>query len=177
MENPFSPGCFDNGGKPVNDALIPELELLAFSFLSGAICFFVYDLLLVLRIFFRPVGLFEKTEDILYWLAASFFVFSVIYIKNSGVIRAYSIAGMLVGMLLYRAIMRDRMTAFAVKKSNSIKKWFSRKAEPIRKKKLELQTKRRQSKIEKKEQKKVRKELRKKKKERRKCREKRKKKE
>lgn len=152
----------------MNDALIPELELLAFSFLSGVICFLAYDLLLVLRIFFRPVWLLEKTEDILYWLAASFFVFSVIYIKNSGVIRAYSIAGMLVGMLLYRLIMRDRLTAFAERKSNSIKKWFRKKVEPIRKKKLELQTKREQSKIEKKEQRKAKKERRKKKRERRK---------
>ena len=81
----------------MNDAVIPELELLAFSFLSGVICFFAYDLLLVLRIFFRPSWLFEKAEDILYWLAASIFVFSVIYVKNSGVIRAYSVFGMLAG--------------------------------------------------------------------------------
>lgn len=175
MESPFSPGCFDSGGKPVNDALIPELELLAFSFLSGVICFFAYDLLLVLRIFFRPVWLLEKTEDILYWLAASFFVFSVIYIKNSGVIRAYSIAGMLIGMLLYRAVMRDRLTAFAVRRSDAVKKWFHKKTEPIRKKKLELQKKRGQSKIEKKEQKKARKEQKKKKRERRKRSEKKKK--
>lgn len=149
----------------MNDAVIPELELLAFSFLSGVICFFAYDLLLVLRIFFRPSWLIEKAEDILYWLAASVFVFSVIYVKNSGVIRAYSVLGMLAGMILYRLLMRDRITAFATKRSDVIRKWFKKKTEPIRKKKLELKNKRRQGKIERKEQKRLRKQKKKKRRE------------
>ncbi len=145
----------------MNDAVIPELELLVFSFLSGVICFFAYDLLLVLRIFFRPSWLFEKAEDILYWLAASIFVFSVIYVKNSGVIRAYSVFGMLAGMILYRVLMRDRLTAFSEKRSDAIRKWFKKKTEPIRKKKMELKNKRRQVKIEKKEQKNLKRQKRK----------------
>ncbi len=141
----------------MNDAVIPELELLAFSFLSGIICFFGYDLLLVLRIFFRRSLILEKLEDILYWLAASIFVFSVIYKKNSGVIRGYSIAGMLAGMLLYRAVVKGRLTQAAQRRSDRIRKWFRNKTEPIRKKRMELQNKRKQVKIKKEEQKKNRK--------------------
>ncbi len=152
----------------MNEAVIPELELLAFSFLSGIICFFGYDLLLVLRIFFRRSLLLEKVEDILYWLAASIFVFSVIYEKNSGVIRAYSIFGMLAGMVLYRALMRTRLTQAAAKRSERIRKWFKNKMEPLRKKRLELQNKRKQSKIEKKEKKRSRKQKKKEEKEKRK---------
>ncbi|MDE7211593.1 MAG: spore cortex biosynthesis protein YabQ [Lachnospiraceae bacterium] len=152
----------------MNEAVIPELELLAFSFLSGIICFFGYDLLLVLRIFFRRSLLLEKVEDILYWLAASIFVFSVIYEKNSGVIRAYSIFGMLAGMVLYRALMRTRLTQAAAKRSERIRKWFKNKMEPLRKKRLELQNKRKQSKIEKKEKKRSRKQKKKEKQEKRK---------
>ncbi len=152
----------------MNEAVIPELELLAFSFLSGIICFFGYDLLLVLRIFFRRSPLLEKVEDILYWLAASIFVFSVIYEKNSGVIRAYSILGMLAGMVLYRAVMRTRLTQAAAKRSERIRKWFKNKMEPLRKKRLELQNKRKQSKIEKKEKKRSRKQKKKEEKEKRK---------
>ncbi|MDE6875976.1 MAG: spore cortex biosynthesis protein YabQ [Lachnospiraceae bacterium] len=141
----------------MNDAVIPELELLAFSFLSGIICFFGYDLLLVLRIFFRRSLILEKLEDILYWLAASIFVFSVIYKKNSGVIRGYSIAGMLAGMILYRAVVKGRLTQAAQRRSDRIRKWFRNKTEPIRKKRMELQNKRKQVKIKKEEQKKNRK--------------------
>lgn len=136
----------------MNDAVIPELELLAFSVLSGALCFFGYDLLLVLRIFFKRAVILEKAEDILYWLAASVLVFSVIYEKNSGIIRGYSIAGMLAGMLFYRGAAKERLTQAAQKRSDRIKNWFRRKIEPIQKKKRELQNKRKQSKIEKKEQ-------------------------
>lgn len=141
----------------MNDAVILELELLAFSFLSGIICFFGYDLLLVLRIFFRRSLILEKLEDILYWLAASIFVFSVIYKKNSGVIRGYSIAGMLAGMILYRAVVKGRLTQAAQRRSDRIRKWFRNKTEPIRKKRMELQNKRKQVKIKKEEQKKNRK--------------------
>lgn len=134
----------------MNDAVIPELELLAFSVLSGAFCFLGYDLLLVLRIFFKRAVILEKAEDILYWLAASVLVFSVIYEKNSGIIRGYSIAGMLGGMLLYRAAAKERLTQAALRRSDRIRKWFRRKTEPIQKKKMELQNKRKHDKVERK---------------------------
>ncbi len=137
----------------MNDAVVSELELLIFSFLSGIICFFGYDLLLVQRIFFRRSLILEKIEDILYWLAASVFVFSVIYKKNSGVIRSYSVVGMLAGMLLYRAVVGGRMTKAAARKSGQVRKWFRDKMEPLKKKKIELKNKRKQSKIKRKEQK------------------------
>lgn len=141
----------------MNDAVIPELELLAFSILSGALCFLGYDLLLVLRIFFKRAVILEKAEDILYWLIASVLVFSVIYEKNSGIIRGYSIAGMLAGMLLYRAVAKERMTQAAQKRSDSIRKWFRKKLEPIQKKKRELQNKRKHDKMRKREQRRGRK--------------------
>lgn len=156
----------------MNEAVIPELELLIFSFLSGFICFFGYDLLLVFRIFFRRSLILEKMEDILYWLAASVFVFSVIYEKNSGVIRSYSIAGMLAGMLLYRAIVRGRLTGAAARRSDRIRKWFKNKMEPLKKKRLELKNKRRQSKIKRKGQKQQREQKKREEKEKRKARKK-----
>lgn len=68
---------------------------------------------------------------------------------------------MLAGMILYRVLMRDRLTAFSEKRSDAIRKWFKKKTEPIRKKKMELKNKRRQVKIEKKEQKNLKRQKRK----------------
>lgn len=134
----------------MNDAVIPEIQLLVFSILAGILCFFGYDLLLVSRVFFRRPLLIEKIGDILYWCAASVLVFSMIHQKNSGVIRGYSVAGMLAGMILYRAIAKERLVSGARRLVEKIEKWGKEKLEPFRKKKLELKNKRKQAKIEKK---------------------------
>ena len=134
----------------MNDAVIPEIQLLLFSVLAGILCFLGYDLLLVLRAFLKRAVLFEKIEDVLYWGVASVLVFSMIHQKNSGVIRGYSIIGMLSGMILYRMVMKDRLVQKAQCLAKKIGKWGRKKLEPLRKKKKELQNKRKQIKIERK---------------------------
>ncbi len=137
----------------MNEAVIPELELLLFSVLSGAASFCGYDILLVVRAFLRRHTVLEKLFDLLYWGTASVLVFSMIHKKNSGVIRAYSILGMLAGMIVYRLIMKDRLVEGARKSAERLRKWWFRKWEPIKNKKKELKIKRKQVKIEKQEKK------------------------
>lgn len=132
----------------MNDAVIPEMELLAFSVAAGGLCFLGYDLLLVLRTFLKRPMLLEKAEDIIYWTIASVLVFSMIHQKNSGVIRGYSIAGMLAGMLTYRGIMKERLVLGAGCLAKKIGKWGRKRLEPLKKRKKELQNKRKQIKIE-----------------------------
>lgn len=137
-------------GIDMNDAVIPEIQLLLFSVLAGIFCFLGYDLLLVFRAFLKRPLLIEKIEDVLYWCAASILVFSMIHQRNSGVIRGYSIAGMLAGMIVYRAAVKDRLVLGAQRIAKKLGKWGKKKLEPLRKKKKELQIKRKQVKIEKK---------------------------
>lgn len=137
----------------MNEAVLPELELLLFSVLSGAASFCGYDILLVVRAFLKRHTVLEKLFDLLYWGVASVLVFSMIHKKNSGVIRAYSILGMLAGMIVYRLIMKDRLVEGARKSADRLRKWWFRKWEPIKNKKKELKIKRKQVKIEKKEKK------------------------
>ncbi|MDE7297507.1 MAG: spore cortex biosynthesis protein YabQ, partial [Lachnospiraceae bacterium] len=92
--------------------------------------------------------LWEKLFDLLYWGSASVLVFSMIHEKNSGVIRGYSVLGMLAGMIFYRLAAKDRLVLGAQRRSEKLRKWCSAKWEPVRKKKKELQNRRKQSKIE-----------------------------
>ncbi len=135
----------------MNEAVIPELELLLFSVLAGALSFAGYDILLVIRAFFRQSWVLEKLFDLLYWGCASVLVFSMIHEKNSGVIRGYSVLGMLAGMIAYRLAAKDRLVLGAQRRAEKLRKWCFKKWEPVRKKKKELQIRRRQSKIERRE--------------------------
>lgn len=134
----------------MNDAVIPELQLLACSILAGLLCFFFYDLLLVVRIFLRKPLLLDKLEDVLYWCAASILVFVMIYRNNNGVIRSYSIAGMIAGMIFYRMLFQDRLVRIGQKQAERLASWGRKILEPWKNKKRELQRRRKQSKIERK---------------------------
>ena len=58
----------------------------------------------VIRIFRRliPHGTAAvAVEDILYWLICGVSIFRMLYLENSGVIRVFAIAAVVLGMLLY----------------------------------------------------------------------------
>ena len=136
----------------MNEAIFPELMLLLYSVAAGVLSFFGYDLLLVLRVFLGKHTVLEKITDVLYWLAASVLVFSMIHVKNSGVIRGYSVVGMLCGMLVYRLIAGEKIVNATRRRVDKCRNWWKKHLEPIQKKKKELQNQRKQSKLKRKEQ-------------------------
>ncbi len=89
----------------MNEAIFPELLLLALSFAAGVLCVLGYDLLCILRILLHIPMWLEKVTDVVYWCAAGLAVFSIIHEYNSGVIRAYSLFAIAGGMLLYQKIL------------------------------------------------------------------------
>ena len=79
--------------------LSDELLLFVKSVGYGIIMAVGYDMLRILRrvIHHRPFGVI--TEDLCYWIGSGFFLFSRIYIQNSGILRWYIFAGVLLGMV------------------------------------------------------------------------------
>lgn len=77
----------------------------ALLFLSTAVIGFVlaffYDWIRIFRRIIPHHDWLTYAEDILYWLMVSVFVFVVLLEKNYGEIRFFSIAGVLIGMILY----------------------------------------------------------------------------
>ena len=63
------------------------------SILTGIFLVWAYDLF---RIFRKAVP--HRIEDLLYWLAASFIIFGMIFEKNNGALRGYSFVGILLGV-------------------------------------------------------------------------------
>ncbi len=91
----------------MNASITLELQFFLTSILWGAVLIIVYDFLRILR---RLIGhgiFLISFEDLVYWLAASLFIFTILYKENNGIIRGFFILGMGIGMMLYYYVLSD----------------------------------------------------------------------
>lgn len=84
-----------------------ELHFFLISILWGALVLLAYDQLRVLRRIIRHKDILITIQDLLFWVIASVFIFAMIYENNSGIIRGFSVMGMVIGMVLYHYILSD----------------------------------------------------------------------
>lgn len=78
-----------------------ELSLLGHSFLLGIWFLIVYDGFRLFRQIVPHHTLAVGLEDIGYWVYAAVRLFTLLYYENDGNLRAYAIAGVFAGMILY----------------------------------------------------------------------------
>ena len=81
-----------------------EAWLMALGLAGGAWLMMAYDILRLLRMAVRHNSFWTGEEDFLYWLYAAGFTFMLLYEQNNGVFRAYVVAGVFLGMILYDRI-------------------------------------------------------------------------
>jgi len=84
-----------------------ELHFFLMSVLWGALVLLAYDQLRVIRRVIRHNTVAVAIQDVIFWIAASVFIFALIYVENSGIIRGFSIMGMAIGMILYHYMLSD----------------------------------------------------------------------
>lgn len=80
-----------------------ELVFFCRTFLAGVFLAACYDILRVFRKLAVHNTFFIGMEDILYWCVAGFFLFSVIYGENDGIIRMYALLSICLGAWMYHA--------------------------------------------------------------------------
>ncbi len=83
------------------DGLLQEMELTGISLLAGAWLMICYDILRVFRLLIRHRSLWTGAEDFFYWIYAGMTAFRLLYQENDGKLRAYVIAGIFAGMVIY----------------------------------------------------------------------------
>lgn len=85
----------------MSQVITEELGTAATAFFSGVLITLVYD---VLRIFRRGIAhgnLWIGVEDFIFWIWTALWTFSVLYRENDGSLRMYTIAAMILGMIVY----------------------------------------------------------------------------
>jgi len=81
--------------------IIREAELFLCSVKTGGELLLVYDMLRIIRTAIPHKGFVVAAEDLLYWIFNAWSLFVMMYENNSGNVRGYVIAGVMLGMLLY----------------------------------------------------------------------------
>lgn len=96
----------------MNEAITVELQFFMISILWGGLLLVIYDLLRIIRNVINHKQLWIAFEDILYWILCGVLIFQMMYKHNNGIIRVFSILGMLIGMILYRHIFSDTLVEY-----------------------------------------------------------------
>lgn len=93
----------------MNEAITIELQFFMISILWGGLLLVIYDFLRIIRNIINHKQLWIAFEDILYWILCGILIFQMMYKHNNGIIRVFSILGMIIGMILYRYIFSDSL--------------------------------------------------------------------
>jgi spore cortex biosynthesis protein YabQ len=105
----------------MNKVIILELGFFINSILWGGVIRIIYDCLCIFRNVIKHKAFFIALEDILYWVVCSILIFKMMYQQNNGIIRGFSIVGMLIGMLLYHVALSELVVHFISKLLSKIK--------------------------------------------------------
>ncbi len=85
----------------ISEGIFQETNILLAAMATGALLFFVYDLLRIMRRLIPHGTLWVAVEDVLFWLGSAVVIFVMLYQQADGSLRGFSIGGVVIGMLLY----------------------------------------------------------------------------
>lgn len=85
----------------MSEGIILELQFFGRAFVWGIFMMILYDVVRIFRKLVRHSIVAVAVEDILYWLVCGVLIFRMLYLENSGAIRGFAIAAVIIGMLLY----------------------------------------------------------------------------
>ena len=88
--------------------IVQEVTFFLHSVVMGLIITFAYDWVRIFRRLIKHGRVLTSVEDLLYWFACGISVFYMLYRENSGVLRWFAVMGAALGMLFYKAVMKNR---------------------------------------------------------------------
>lgn len=92
-----------------------EWELLLYAVRLGIKLAFVYDGIRMFRLLFSHKNIVISIEDLFFWVYCTWIIFSFQLEQSDGVLRGFSILGMLLGMFLYNRILGEKLIFLAEK--------------------------------------------------------------
>ncbi len=103
--------------------IVQEAVFFLPSILMGLVITFAYDWVLIFRKLFTHGRFFMSVEDFVYWFACGIGVFYMLYRENNGILRWFAVVGAALGMLTYKAIIKNRFVNIVSKCIHKIM-WF-----------------------------------------------------
>jgi spore cortex biosynthesis protein YabQ len=109
----------------MNQEITVEIHFFLVSLLWGGIILLTYDALRIIRRLIKHGTFFLAFEDLIFWITASVFIFSMMYGQNNGVIRGFSVMGMMIGMIIYHFMFSNFIVNIVVKAIKILLRPFS----------------------------------------------------
>lgn len=78
-----------------------QLDTFIYTLITGILLGIIFDVYRVMRRTFKPQIWVTSFTDLLYWLLATFLVFTTIIIGNWGEVRLYVFIGLILGVISY----------------------------------------------------------------------------
>ena len=92
-----------------------EWELLLQTIKLGIKLAFIYDGIRIFRILISHKNITVSLEDLVFWIYATWIMFQLQLERSDGVLRGFSVLGMLLGMFLYNKLLGERLLLVAEK--------------------------------------------------------------
>lgn len=99
----------------VSESIFQELDFFAVSLILGVVLVLIYDCLRIFRQIVRHGNFWISVEDFCFWILAGFVIFAMLYQKNDGLIRGFSIGGVALGMLCYNQLVSRYVVKYIVR--------------------------------------------------------------
>lgn len=103
-----------------------ELLMFAKAIWYGAVLLAGYDIFRILRRVISHGDFSVVVEDLLYWVSSGLFLFSRIYQGNSGILRGYFFAGVVLGAIFYHYSISPLLVQFISYCLNQVKKFLGK---------------------------------------------------
>lgn len=85
----------------VSEGIHQELIFLLISVALGERLIILYDIFRIFRQVIPHGVIWTAIEDVCYWVVCALLVFGMVFRTNDGLVRGFSIGGILLGMLFY----------------------------------------------------------------------------
>ncbi len=108
----------------IQESIGQEAVLLGISVLLGAALFLIYDVLRIFRRIFPHGTIWIGIEDFFYWILCTAAVFVMLYRENDGMVRGFSLGGVVIGMALYYFLLSRFVIQILVKILRTILGFF-----------------------------------------------------
>lgn len=99
-----------------------EWELLLLTVKLGIKLAFIYDGIRIVRFFVSHRNIIISLEDLCFWSYAGIIIFELQLEQSNGILRGFTILGMLLGMFLYSKLLGERLLSAAEKGSTVFKR-------------------------------------------------------
>jgi len=86
---------------PMSEGILFELQFFFRAFVQGLLMMLAYSMITAFRKALKHSNFMVAAEDLLYWVIGAVSIFRMLYVENSGAVRGFAIAAVVLGMLLY----------------------------------------------------------------------------